>query len=87
MELERTRNALQSTKRQCEVVKELLSDATRENDCLYDAFNEELDATFNNVNLPPDEAWSAMANDLRRAMEERNNLTRENTYGVLFFDL
>ena len=42
------------------------------------AFNEELDAMYNDVNLPADEAWQAMTEDLRVTKEARNNLSQEN---------
>ncbi|THH05620.1 hypothetical protein EW145_g4663 [Phellinidium pouzarii] len=76
--LEKARSELRSAKRQCELVKSLLTDADAENEIMYDAFNEELDGMFNDANLPPEEAWSAMTIDLRKTKEERNKLTREN---------
>ena len=45
----------------------------------HQAFNEELDGMFNDVNLPEEAAWIAMTRDLRKAKEERNTLTRENS--------
>ena len=39
---------------------------------------------YNDANLPDDEAWVAMAQDLRETKEARNNLTKENSY-VFFF--
>ncbi|KAI5117382.1 hypothetical protein M0805_009072 [Coniferiporia weirii] len=77
-DLEKTRTELRSTKRQFELVKSLLDDATAENEIMYEAFNEELDGMFNDANLPPDEAWSSMTTDLQKTKEERNKLTREN---------
>lgn len=83
-------------KRQCDLVKKLLADATAENEIMYEvwlnisdnrrcfadsfaqAFNEELDGMFNDWSLPDDEAWVAMANDLQKAKEARNELSREN---------
>jgi hypothetical protein len=41
------------------------------------AFNEELDAMYNDVNLPEDEALVAMSNDLRQAKAARNALRKE----------
>ena len=38
---------------------------------------------YNDANLPDDEAWVAMAQDLRETKEARNNLTKENSC-VLF---
>lgn len=66
-------------KRQCDLVKKLLADATAENEIMYEAFNEELDGMFNDWSLPDDEAWVAMANDLQKAKEARNELSRENS--------
>ncbi|KAK7061920.1 DH domain-containing protein [Favolaschia claudopus] len=78
-ELERTRLELQNGRRQCELVKSLLTDATAEKEIMYEAFNEELDAMYNDANLPDDEAWTAMTTDLRKTKEDRNTLTRENS--------
>ncbi|KAI0050211.1 hypothetical protein FA95DRAFT_662337 [Auriscalpium vulgare] len=76
--LEKARLELQSTRRQCELVKNLLADATAENEIMYEAFNEELESMFNDAQLPEDRAWAAMAEDLRRTKASRNNLAREN---------
>lgn len=46
---------------------------------MYEAFNEELDSMFKDVNLPDDEAWQAMSADLRRTKEARNTLSKENS--------
>jgi hypothetical protein len=35
---------------------------------------------YNDVNLPEEEAWSAMSADLRKTKESRNALTKENGY-------
>ncbi|KDQ15406.1 hypothetical protein BOTBODRAFT_145159 [Botryobasidium botryosum FD-172 SS1] len=77
-ELDKAQSELQRAKRQCDLVKQLLSDATAENEILYDAFNEELDGMFNDVNLPPEEAWTALIADLREAKEAKNALAKEN---------
>ncbi|KAI9466944.1 hypothetical protein BJY52DRAFT_1347724 [Lactarius psammicola] len=77
--LEKSRVELQSTKRQCELVKSLLADATAENEIMYEAFNEELDGMFNDVRLPETDAWAAMTRDLRQCKEGRNALTKENS--------
>lgn len=34
---------------------------------------------YNDVNLPDDEAWTAMVNDLRQTKEARNTLSKENS--------
>ena len=34
---------------------------------------------FNDANLPEDEAWKAMTNDLLKAKEDRNHLSQENS--------
>ncbi|KAN0131381.1 hypothetical protein V8E53_010758 [Lactarius tabidus] len=77
--LEKSRVELQSTKRQCELVKSLLADATAENEIMYEAFNEELDGMFNDVRLPESDAWAAMTRDLRQCKESRNALSKENS--------
>lgn len=40
---------------------------------------------YNDANLPDDEAWVAMAQDLRETKEARNNLTKENSCVIPFF--
>ncbi|KAF8897687.1 hypothetical protein BD779DRAFT_1608223 [Infundibulicybe gibba] len=78
-DLEKSRVELQNMKRQCELVKSLLADATAEKEIMYEAFNEELDGMYNDANLPEDEAWQAMSDDLRQTKESRNALSRENS--------
>ncbi|CAL1700184.1 unnamed protein product [Somion occarium] len=79
-DLERTRLELEGAKRQCEVVKSLLADATDEKEILYTAFNEELDGMYETANnLPPDDAWVVMTKDLRETKEARNTLAKENS--------
>ncbi|KAJ7765035.1 hypothetical protein DFH07DRAFT_811208 [Mycena maculata] len=79
MEFEKTRLELQNARRQCELVKSLLADATAEKEIMYEAFNEELDSMYNDANLPDDEAWVSMSTDLRKTKEARNVLTKENS--------
>jgi len=45
----------------------------------FQAFNEELDGMYNDINLPDDEAWVAMSEDLRTTKEARNALSKENS--------
>ncbi|KAJ7368468.1 hypothetical protein DFH08DRAFT_26721 [Mycena albidolilacea] len=78
-DLEKTRLELQNARRQCELVKSLLADATAEKEIMYEAFNEELDSMYNDANLPDDEAWVSMSTDLRKTKEARNTLTKENS--------
>lgn len=78
-ELERAKQELANAKRQTEVVKSLLVDATTEKEIMYEAFNEELDGMYNDINLPDDEAWGALTKDLRKTKEARNVLNKENS--------
>jgi len=78
-DLERAKAELQNAKRQCELVKSLLADATAEKEIMYEAFNEELDGMYSDINLPDDEAWVAMSKDLRTTKEARNALTKQNS--------
>ncbi|KAH0839928.1 hypothetical protein J3R83DRAFT_882 [Lanmaoa asiatica] len=78
-DLDRTRVELQNAKRQCELVKSLLADATAEKEIMYEAFNEELDAMYDDANLPHAEAWESMTKDLRQTKESRNALSKENS--------
>lgn len=78
LEHERVKIELQSIRRQCEVVKNLLADATAEKEIMYEAFNEELDSMYNDVQLPDDEAWTALTTDLQQTKQARNDLSKEN---------
>jgi len=78
LEHERVKIELQSIRRQCEVVKNLLADATAEKEIMYEAFNEELDSMYNDAQLPDDEAWTALSTDLQQAKQARNDLSKEN---------
>lgn len=42
------------------------------------AFNEELDKMYEDIQLPEDQAWAAMTDDLRKAKETRNLFAKEN---------
>ncbi|KAG6869324.1 hypothetical protein C0993_000077 [Termitomyces sp. T159_Od127] len=94
-ELDKAKLELQNARRQTELVKSLLADATAEKDIMYEvrvhflalvehvtehtqAFNEELDGMYNDLNLPDDEAWVAMSKDLKQTKEDRNSLMKEN---------
>ena len=94
--MEKIRIELLNTKRQCDLLKKLLQDATDEKEIMYDvsspdqfvvpcrnrpfqAFNEELDAMYQDANLPKDEAWVSMSKDLQGAKEARNLLRKENS--------
>ncbi|KAH7887610.1 hypothetical protein F5I97DRAFT_1861578 [Phlebopus sp. FC_14] len=79
VELDKARVELQNTKRQCELVKSLLADATAEKEIMYEAFNEELDSMYNDAHLPHEEAWISMTKDLCQTKESRNALSRENS--------
>ncbi|KAG5716704.1 Rho guanine nucleotide exchange factor gef2 [Termitomyces sp. T112] len=78
-ELDKVKLELQNAKRQTEVVKSLLADVTAEKDIMYEAFNEELDGMYNDLNLPDDESWVAMSKDLKQTKESRNSLMKENS--------
>ncbi|KAF4602112.1 hypothetical protein EYR40_005316 [Pleurotus pulmonarius] len=78
-ELQQTKFELSNSRRQCELVKSLLDETIAEKEIMYEAFNEELDGMYNDVNLPDDEAWTAMVNDLRQTKETRNTLSKENS--------
>ncbi|KAF5333454.1 hypothetical protein D9611_002621 [Ephemerocybe angulata] len=79
VELERTRNELVSAKRQTELVKNLLSDATTEKEIMYEALNEELDAMFNDAHRPGDEGFFALSEDLKKTVAARNEYSKENS--------
>ncbi|KAG6880357.1 hypothetical protein C0992_007768 [Termitomyces sp. T32_za158] len=78
-ELDKAKLELQNARRQTELVKSLLADATVEKDIMYEAFNEELDGMYNDLNLPDDEAWIAMSQDLKQTKEGRNSMMKENS--------
>jgi len=77
-DVDKVSSDLQRTKAQCELLKNLLTDATAEKEIMYDAFNEELDGMFNDAHLPEAQAWDALTMDLRQAKDARNALTKEN---------
>lgn len=98
IELDKTKTELANSKRQCELVKDLLADSTAEKEIMYEAsktwltplqtttsshfhqaFNEELDGMYNDVNLPDDEAWERLTADLRKTKESRNAINKENS--------
>ncbi|TFY55472.1 hypothetical protein EVG20_g9304 [Dentipellis fragilis] len=78
--LEKARTELQNAKRQCDLVKDLLADTTAEKEIMYEAFNEELDKMYTEAQLPDEEAWTAMTQDLRQAKAERNSYRQENSH-------
>ncbi|KZS91196.1 hypothetical protein SISNIDRAFT_456791 [Sistotremastrum niveocremeum HHB9708] len=78
-QLEKARAELQSSKMQCELVKNLLTDATSEKEIMFEAFNEELDKMFDDAHLPESEAWEAMVQDLRKTKDARNESRKENS--------
>lgn len=59
------------------VIKELHDALEVENCHLYEAFNEELDRMYNDVQLPPGEAIGQLVNDLKRTAEEKGRLVTE----------
>ncbi|KAF8917932.1 hypothetical protein CPB85DRAFT_1284072 [Mucidula mucida] len=79
-DINKYKTEVQNSKRQCEVMKSLLNDVTAEKEIMFEAFNEELDGMYNDINLPDDEAWEAMTSDLQRTKEARNALSKENQY-------
>ncbi|KAG7096774.1 hypothetical protein E1B28_004184 [Marasmius oreades] len=78
-DLEKKNVELQNVRRQLEVMKSLLEETTKEKEIMYEAFNEELDGMYNDANLPDDEAWLALTNDLRDTKASRNHLSMENS--------
>jgi protein ECT2 len=46
---------------------------------IHKAFNEELDGMYNDLQLPEDEAWEAVTQDLRKTKEAKNQLSLENS--------
>ncbi|KAF9006585.1 hypothetical protein BDQ17DRAFT_1302996 [Cyathus striatus] len=79
VEITKMKSDIKNSKRQCELIKSLLADATAEKEIMYEAFNEELDGMYNDANLPENEAWKALSTDLRLTKERRNALNKENS--------
>ncbi|KAH7098762.1 hypothetical protein BKA62DRAFT_711749 [Auriculariales sp. MPI-PUGE-AT-0066] len=73
-------NDLQQARVQCDFVKDQLADVMIEKELMYEAFNKELDGMYNDVNLPDDEAWVALTNDLRESKDARNQKEEENEH-------
>ncbi|OWZ53685.1 hypothetical protein C368_04069 [Cryptococcus neoformans 125.91] len=61
-----------------ELLQRQLGDAQIELDVVYEAFNTELDGMFNDAQLPEDEAFQALRNDLQVTKANRNVLQLEN---------
>ena len=61
-----------------ELLRQQLADAQVEVDTIYEAFNTELDGLFADAQLPESEAWTALQDGLRGALDERNGLRLEN---------
>ncbi|KAF9268140.1 hypothetical protein L218DRAFT_918472 [Marasmius fiardii PR-910] len=78
-DLDKKNVELQNVRRQLEVMKSLLEETTKEKEIMYEAFNEELDGMYNDANLPNDEAWVTLTNDLRDTKASRNQLSKENS--------
>ncbi|KAI0340771.1 hypothetical protein BDW22DRAFT_348171 [Trametopsis cervina] len=79
-ELVKDKSEAMIQKRAQECVKELLGNATAEMDAMYDAFNEELEKVFYEVQLPEDEAWDAVAADLHETKMVKQALEKENAH-------
>lgn len=61
-----------------ELLQRQLGDAQIELDVVYEAFNTELDGMFNDAQLPEDEAFQALRNDLQVTKANRNVLQLDN---------
>ncbi|THH03887.1 hypothetical protein EW146_g10324, partial [Bondarzewia mesenterica] len=75
--LERARFELGASRRQCDLMKSLLGDATAEKEIMYEAFNEELEHMFTNAQLPQEEAWAGMVQDLSQTKSDRYKFEHE----------
>lgn len=78
VELQVARIGLAHANRKTGLIRDLLTDLTAEKDIMYESFNEELDAFFNDAYRPGDEAYNALADDLQTALAQRNTFSREN---------
>ncbi|MBW0503906.1 hypothetical protein O181_043621 [Austropuccinia psidii MF-1] len=75
--LQRRENDLKMTNEKLELMKELQTELEVENCHLYEAFNEELDKMYNDIQLPPGQAITSLVEDLKKMAEERGSLTTQ----------
>ncbi|RDX53766.1 hypothetical protein OH76DRAFT_1342147 [Lentinus brumalis] len=78
-ELVKANLGVQNWKRQYEAVSELRNNSQQEVDELYQYFNEELDAMFDDANLPDDDAWAAMTKRTTQAQQAKATIEHENS--------
>ncbi|PLW25958.1 hypothetical protein PCANC_25226 [Puccinia coronata f. sp. avenae] len=74
-EVQKTRNSVLMERAQHEVTRSMQAGLELENSHLYDAFNEELDKMFNDIQLPPAQSLNLLIQDLKRIAEERGKLS------------
>ncbi|KAG0140919.1 hypothetical protein CROQUDRAFT_324709 [Cronartium quercuum f. sp. fusiforme G11] len=79
-ELERTKNELRRSEASAQVLRELHDALEIENCHLYEAFNEELDKMYHDVQLPPGQAIGLLVEDLKRTAEEKGKLVTQLGY-------
>jgi hypothetical protein len=63
-----------SQRRAKEVLKKLNDEAYEELKVVFEEANDELARLWDDVQLPPDEAWAALSSDLRKTTMEKHEL-------------
>jgi len=74
-ELRKQENEVQMVNARHQVTRQMQEALEVENSHLYDAFNEELDKMFNDIQLPPSQSLNLLIQDLKRIAEERGKLS------------
>ncbi|KAH9809848.1 hypothetical protein DFH28DRAFT_511861 [Melampsora americana] len=76
-ELIKTKNELTQSETSHKLIQSLHNSLEVENCHLYEAFNEELDKMYNDIQLPVGQAFEAIVEDLKKMAEERGRLVTQ----------
>ncbi|OCH94313.1 hypothetical protein OBBRIDRAFT_789447 [Obba rivulosa] len=79
-ELHKTQVQLKQAHVQCDALRDLEKHSADQKDAIFKAFNEELEAIYEQVNATGDDenAWVALINELTATKQARNDLLEEN---------
>lgn len=77
IELIKTKNELLQSETSSKLIQSLHNSLEVENCHLYEAFNEELDKMYNDVQLPVGQAFEAIVEDLKKMAEEKGRLVTQ----------
>ncbi|EGF98559.1 uncharacterized protein MELLADRAFT_113447 [Melampsora larici-populina 98AG31] len=77
IELTKTKNELIQSETSSKLIQSLHNSLEVENCHLYEAFNEELDKMYNDIQLPVGQAFEAIVEDLKKMAEEKGRLVTQ----------